>query len=295
MRVRCLAPAKVNLCLYLGPARSSDGRHELVTVFQALSLADVVWLDVLDGDGPDEVRCPGVSGDNLAAAALRALRGRGWGGPRVRVTIEKRIPVAAGMAGGSADAAAALRLAMAIAPGRAEELDAIAAGLGADVPSQLTPGLSVGTGAGELVEPYPELGPCACLVLPSPHALSTPAVFREADRLGLPRSSDELALSYAEVSAGLSAGRLPDALLVNDLEPAAVSLCPSVGEALEDLRAVDATVTLVCGSGPTVAGMWWGEEAAEQAAAAADRLRERHPRAVTATPVNPGFAAAEPG
>ena len=293
MRVRCLAPAKVNLCLYLGPARASDGRHELVTVFQALSLADVVWLDVVDGEGPDEVRCPGVSGDNLAAAALRALRARGWGGPRVRVTIEKRIPVAAGMAGGSADAAAALRLAMAVAPGRAEELDAIAAGLGADVPSQLMPGLSVGTGAGELVEPYPELGPCAFVVVPSSHALSTPEVFREADRLGLPRTSEELSGAYSAVSAALSAGGLPEPLLVNDLQPAAISLCPPVRDALDDVRSAGAAVALVCGSGPTVAGLWWGNEAGDRAAAAADSLRERHPGTVAATPVTPEFAAAE--
>ena len=84
----------------------------------------------------------------------------------MRVTIEKRIPVAAGMAGGSADAAAALRLAMAVAPGRAEEVDAIAAGLGADVPSQLLPGVALGTGAGEMVEHFEPLAEHAFVVLP---------------------------------------------------------------------------------------------------------------------------------
>ena len=80
------------------------------------------------------------------------LRERGWAGPPVMIRIVKRIPIAAGMGGGSADAAAALRLAVAIAPWGAGELDALAATLGADVPSQLIPGLVLGTGAGDLVE-----------------------------------------------------------------------------------------------------------------------------------------------
>ena len=97
-------------------------------MFESLSLADALELEVL-GAGEDEVVCPGVEGENLAARALAALRARGWDGPPLRVTIEKRIPVAAGMAGGSADAAAALRLAMAMVPRpsadlRPEELDA---------------------------------------------------------------------------------------------------------------------------------------------------------------------------
>ena len=129
-----------------------------------------------------------MEGDNLAARALAGLRARGWDGPPVRITIEKRIPVAAGMAGGSADAAAALRLAMAVAPGRAEEVDQIAVELGADVPSQLLPGVALGTGAGEIVERFEPLAEHAFVVLPSEFSLSTPEVFQEADRLGLQRS-----------------------------------------------------------------------------------------------------------
>ena len=107
-----LAPAKVNLGLTLGPTRA-DGRHELVTVMQPVDLCDRVRLLPTElGATSDEVHCPGVEGDNLAAAALRAFRERtGWTGAPVRLEIVKRIPVAAGMAGGSADAAAALRLA----------------------------------------------------------------------------------------------------------------------------------------------------------------------------------------
>ena len=289
MRLRALAPGKVNLCLFLGPTRE-DGRHELVTLFQSLSLADELVLETIDSDG-DIVICPGVDGENLAASALEALRDRGWDGPSLRIEIYKRIPIAAGMAGGSADAAAALRLAMAIAPGRAEEVDAIAASIGADVPSQLIPGLAVGTGAGELVEHYESLEPHAYVIVPSPHALPTSDVFREADRLGLSRSPDALTERYDELSRVLRRWcRLPSTLIVNDLEPAAVSLCPSIAEALADVRAVGAHDAIMCGSGATVAGIWWGQDAAEVAESAAHSLRVRHPEAVAATPVSFEYA-----
>ncbi|HZU40711.1 MAG TPA: 4-(cytidine 5'-diphospho)-2-C-methyl-D-erythritol kinase, partial [Solirubrobacteraceae bacterium] len=104
MTWRALAPAKVNLCLYLGPTRA-DGRHELVTVFQALDLADDLTMRTLVR-GSDSIVCPGVEGENLAARALTELRARGWDGPPVEITIDKHIPIAGGMAGGSADAAA---------------------------------------------------------------------------------------------------------------------------------------------------------------------------------------------
>ena len=101
------APAKLNLCLYLGPRRD-DGLHELCSLFEPLALADLI--EVAEAER-DEVICPGVEGENLAARALAALRERGWERPPLRVEIEKRIPVAAGLGGGSADAAAVLRLA----------------------------------------------------------------------------------------------------------------------------------------------------------------------------------------
>ncbi len=289
MRLRALAPGKVNLSLFLGPARA-DGRHELVTVFQALSLADVVELELASGE--DLVVCPGVEGENLATRALAALRERGWDGPPVSVSIEKRIPVAAGMAGGSADAAATLRLAMSIAPGRAEEIEAIAAGLGADVPSQLLPGLSIGTGAGELVEHFEGLGPHAFVVVPATDfALATPDVFREADRLGLPRDPLDLEARYAGLVTALGAGkRLPDELVVNDLEPAAVSLCPWCGMAIEAVREVGADHAIVSGSGPTVVGVWWGEGARARAADAAETLAEMFPGTVAADPVDAQYA-----
>jgi 4-diphosphocytidyl-2-C-methyl-D-erythritol kinase len=259
-----VAPAKINVCLFLGPTREADGRHELVTVMQAVTLTDEVSL-VFGADG-DTVACPGVTGDNLALAAIRAFRARtGWRGPSVHLDIVKRIPVAAGMAGGSADAGAALRLVAAEAGVDDDALlRQIAAGLGADVPAQVRPGRVLATGAGEEVEmlaPPPTYG---ILVVPSREHLRTPDVFREADRLGLPR--DGAALDEALAAVRQHAADLPDALVVNELEPAARSLCPSIDATLARVRDLGADHALVSGSGPTVLGLFARPERAEQAA-----------------------------
>lgn len=292
MRLRALAPAKVNLCLFVGPTRP-DGRHELVTVYQSVSLADRLELETLAA-GADEIVCPEVPDGNLAARALGALRARGWAGPPVRVTIEKRIPVAGGMAGGSADAAAMLRLATALLPGRPEEVEEVATELGADVPAQLAPGVALGTGAGEVVEWIEPLAPLACVVVPMPFELPTPEVYREADRLGLPRTAADLdARREAVRGAVRPAARLPAELVVNDLEPAAISLCPAIAEALEELRGAGAEHAMVSGSGPTVVGLWWGGDAQTAAERAAHELGERHPEVETVVPVEPGAGVPE--
>jgi 4-diphosphocytidyl-2-C-methyl-D-erythritol kinase len=180
---RALAPAKVNLGLFLGPVRVSDGRHELVTVMQSISLADELTLEPApEGSGRDEIVCPGVRGDpdeNLAAAALRLFRAStGWDAPPLRLSIVKRIPVAAGLAGGSADAAATLRLA-GLASGLGDQplLHTLAGQLGADVPAQVRPGRWLASGAGELLEELPPpRAPFGLLVLPLAAELSTAAV-----------------------------------------------------------------------------------------------------------------------
>jgi 4-diphosphocytidyl-2-C-methyl-D-erythritol kinase len=281
------APAKVNLGLFLGPTRQRDGRHELVTALQSLSLADAVELEVTPEANGDRVICQGVEGENLAARALAALRELGWDAPPVRLTIAKRVPVAAGMGGGSADAAAALRLASTVQPVPAEQLLAVAVALGADVPSQLAPGLSLGTGAGELVQRFPPLARHAYAVLPSAHALSTADVYREADRLGLPRSAAWLRDRHERLAAALAGGgrRLPEELIVNELQPAALSLCPTIADALAAVVEAGASHALVSGSGPTVVGIWWGEEAHARAAAAVAGLAREFPGAVVAEPV----------
>jgi 4-diphosphocytidyl-2-C-methyl-D-erythritol kinase len=294
------APGKVNLCLFLGPVRE-DGRHELVTLYQSVSVADSLSVTVMatganpDPDpDPDQVLCPGVDGLNIVTQTLDGLRAGGWGGPPVRVVIDKRIPVAGGMGGGSADAAAVLRLAAAVGPipsGMA--VGELACTLGADVPGQLTPGLSLGTGAGDHVElQFEPLASRAFLIVPQAFGLSTAEVYREADRLGLPRAAGELASRARDLRRALDAGgELPSELLVNDLEPAALSLGPEIGRALDAVRDAGAAHALVSGSGPTVFGVWWGPEAPGLAAEAAGALADRYPGATAATPVSEEFGA----
>jgi 4-diphosphocytidyl-2-C-methyl-D-erythritol kinase len=206
--------------------------------------------------------------------------------------IRKHVPVAAGMGGGSADAAAVLRVARALTPVEDGVIAPLAAALGADVPSQLVPGVALGTAAGEVIERVDPLAPHAFVIVPQDFGLSTAEVYREADRLGLPRSADELALLCQELRAALGADAwLPAGLLINDLEPAAVALRPEVGGALEAVRDAGAEHVMVSGSGPTVFGVFTGVEAGLLAAAAAGALRDRYPGAISAAPVTEDFGA----
>jgi 4-diphosphocytidyl-2-C-methyl-D-erythritol kinase len=270
------APAKLNLCLYLGPRRD-DGLHELCSLFQALTLSDRL---VVTESEADEVHCPEVRDTNIAAIALAALRGRGWDGPPLRIEIEKRIPIAAGLGGGSADAAAVLRL----AGGEIDRIEDLASGLGADVVSQLDPGLSLVGGAGEVVEPLPPPGEYAVVLLPADAGLSTADVYAEADRLGLGRDRDQLdeIRGLLREAAGAGASPLDYAdLLVNDLQKAALSLQPRIGGALEALEEAGAARTLITGSGPTAFGLFEDIAAADRAASA---LPPRYAGAIVAAP-----------
>jgi 4-diphosphocytidyl-2-C-methyl-D-erythritol kinase len=273
------AYAKINLCLFLGPARA-DGRHELVTVFDSVGLYDELTFAQA---GADRVLCDGVPGRNLVADALAALRRAGWAAPPLQVAIEKRIPVAAGMGGGSADAAAMLRAAERLAPVDAGAVSEIAARLGADVPSQLRGGPSLGTGAGERIEPLAPLARYGVLVIPQPFALSTADVYRESDRLGLPRSREELERLRASVHVAL-ADRLTPELMVNDLQPASLSLAPQISAALDAAIGAGADRALVCGSGPTVIGVFLGADGEPRATEAAPALSEVFPGTIATGP-----------
>ena len=278
------AYAKVNLCLFLGGVRH-DGRHELVTLFESVGLWDEVEITP-QPEGSDEVLCPGVRGANLVSEALAGLRDAGWDAPPVRVQITKRIPVAAGLGGGSADAAALLRCAPRLGSVAPERVRALAASLGADVPSQLCPRPAIGTGAGEILQPVGELAGHALLLLPQRVRLSTARVYAEADRLGLAREPHELAALRAALEAGTGDTRLPAELVLNDLQPASLSLCPAIEDALAAALEGGAEEAIVCGSGPTVIGIYWGDQGIDRARDDAQKLRRRFPGAAAVLPTS---------
>src|SRR3954468_4074263 len=175
--VREQAPAKINLVLRVGP-RATNGLHELCSLFASLELADELEVEPAPADS---VECEGVEGPNLAAAAVERLRPFPAPVPPLRVRIVKRIPVAAGLAGGSADAAAVLRAANSFheLPFDDDHLRAIAARLRSDVPSQIAPAHAVVTGTGERVERV-QLPQMAVVLVPSVRGLATGDVFRKA-------------------------------------------------------------------------------------------------------------------
>ena len=260
------APAKLNLILQVGPRRA-DGLHELASLFASLELSDAIAVEPAPAP-PDEVIAPGVEGPNLAAAAIDAIRAALGGDlPPLRVAIEKHIPVAAGLGGGSADAAAVLRAANRIAGDRFDRaaLGELAAGIGADVPSQIEPRHALVTGAGEGVEPV-ELPPLPVVLVPADPGLSTAAVYAEADRI--PTTRARLDPDGVRAAAALPPHELA-ARLENDLEAAALSLRPELEETLAAVRDSGALAARVTGSGPTVFGVYADPAAA---AAGAERL-----------------------
>lgn len=266
-------PAKVNVQLAVGAARP-DGFHDLANVFLAVSLFDEVTATAADGltvtcAGPDAGQVP-LDRTNLAARAAEILAARAGVSPAVHLHIAKNIPVAGGMAGGSADGAAALLACdtlWGLGTPRAELLD-ICAELGSDVPFSLVGGAALGTGRGEVLSPV-DAGAFHWVFAVADGGLSTPAVFREFDRLTAGTRIPEPEASPALLAA-LASGD-PDALagvLANDLQPAALSLRPRLAETLAAGTGAGALAALVSGSGPTTAFLVRDEEAAEKVAAA---------------------------
>lgn len=297
--LRALAPAKINLGLFVGSRRETDGRHELVSVMQSISLADELTLAWAPEAQRDELVCPGVHAapeDNLAMRALAAFReASGWDAGPVRLRVQKRVPIAAGLGGGSGDAAAALRLAAAASGlGDQDMLLGVAARLGADVPAQVSPGRWLAQGAGERLRALPSpRAPFGVLVLPDAEPLSTAAVYGELDRRGALRSEKELPRLAAALESALAGGEpLPPAdLIANDLQAPALALCPSIADSLARARAACACAAIVSGSGPTVLGLY-GDPAAAQRAAGA--LRAAGVRAHAAAPAGERFGAPRP-
>jgi 4-diphosphocytidyl-2-C-methyl-D-erythritol kinase len=271
VRLQTNAPAKLNLCLYVG-RRRDDGLHEICSLFQAVTLADTVTMEAAEGNA-DEVVCPSVDGDNLAATALARFRERfEWSGPPVRVTIDKRIPIAGGLGGGSADAGAVLRLASkaSAAGSHPEQLQELAMTIGADVPSQIEPGSHFVLGAGEVLERLPKTWHLSAVLLTNEAGVSTGDVYAHYDDLGHPRKRLDHAcrdLKEAVTTAGYDLLEIRP-MLHNDLQAAALDLAPQAQPALDLLAEAGARVASLSGSGPTAFGLFENAEDAEAARAA---------------------------
>lgn len=257
-------PAKINLCLGVGPRRA-DGFHPLATVYQAVGVYDEVKASAVsggeltvsvhfDGDRQREFAPVPEGDDNLAVRAAGLLREYAGSRDGAALAIRKVIPVAGGMAGGSADAAAALvacndlwRIGL-----PRIELESIAAELGSDVPFLLHGGIAKGGGRGEIISPVLARGTYHWVFAIAAEGLSTQAVYAEFDRLNAdhdlpdPVVPDDL---LAALRAG-DAEALGDALS-NDLTEAALSLRPSLAETLEVGRSCGALGAILSGSGPT--------------------------------------------
>lgn len=255
------APAKVNLSLDV-LARRPDGYHELSGVMQALVLHDRVTITVDPaGSGPQLTCAPPAGGalrhdlpvdeTNLALRALRMLEGLAGRALPVRIHLEKAIPVAAGLGGGSSDAAAVLwgvdrLLALGLSP---DDLAATAARVGADVPFFLRGGTCLARGKGEVLTPLSFPGRWPVVLARPPLTVSTAEVYRMLDLAHLGRRPDNPALV-----AALGAADLPGVYraMANVLESVTLARHPEVGRIKDRLRALGAPVCLMSGSGPTV-------------------------------------------
>lgn len=272
--IRVRASGKINLALRSGPRRS-DGYHELATVFQAVSVYDDLaarWAE----PGQFELRVGGEQADlvptgdsNLAVKAARLLaRTSGNPGLGCSLDLRKTIPVTGGMAGGSADAAAAL-LACSVLwdlDTGPDDLLELGAELGADVPFCLTGGTALGTGRGDRIAPVLSRGSYHWVLVLSAGELATPAVFRCFDEQ---RGGRENLVAAPELLSALIAGDAAalGQALVNDLQPAALSLRPELRQVLAVGEERGALGGIISGSGPTIAFLAADERAAIELAA----------------------------
>jgi 4-diphosphocytidyl-2-C-methyl-D-erythritol kinase len=281
MSLTVRAPAKSNLHLGVGAPRE-DGYHPLTSVYQAVGVYDDLTFADADGWSVDVAVSPWMdrshvplAGDNIVDRAAALLAAHHGVALRGEVFIDKEIPVAGGMAGGSADAAAALvgldRLWGADTSD--DHLLALAAQLGSDVPFALVGGTALGTGRGEIVEPVADHGTWWWVLVPSPIGMSTPEVYRHFDRL-FP-DAPVVPPMPTPLLAALDAGD-PHALaaaLHNDLQPAALDLRPDLAKLIDLGEAAGALRGVVTGSGPTCVFLC---ESSDAARAIAGELRGTH-------------------
>lgn len=277
-RVHVRAPGKINIAFDVGDVQP-DGYHDVASVYQAVSVYEDVWAQVADDftvavTGDLDVAGVPLDGTNLAVRAARRVADRlGWA-RGIHLDIHKGVPVAGGMGGGSADAAAALVAVNELLGGglTALELQELGAPLGADVPFAVLGGTAIGTGRGDELAPALARGRFDWVLVTSEDGLSTPAVYRELDRL---RELPDIAPAHGVPSADpvvLQALRAGDpaalaAAVRNDLQQAALSLRPALADTLRTGHRAGALAGLVSGSGPTVAFLAADERAAIDLAA----------------------------
>ena len=276
--IRVRVPAKINLHLGVGPLRP-DGYHELNTVYQAISLYDELTARrgdtltlTMEGEGAGELA---LDESNLVIRAARALAAYAGVPAHARLHLRKQIPLSGGLAGGSADAAAALVACDALwgtGLGR-DDLAGIAANLGSDVPFLVHGGTALGTGRGEAVSPV-LTKPVSWhwVVAIADGGISTPQAYREIDRL---RETGAAPAPLAGTDALLAALRQEDPALLatalgNDLQAAAISIRPALAETLAAGEPAGALAGIVSGSGPTCVFLAADADAAKQVAAALD-------------------------
>jgi 4-diphosphocytidyl-2-C-methyl-D-erythritol kinase len=252
--MRLSAPAKVNLFLTVG-SRRPDGLHEIESVMQAVSLFDTVTLEPASGFGVS-VTPAGAAPEDQSNLALRAARAFAEMHPNdgVKIAIEKHIPVAAGLGGGSADAAATLVGLNKLWDTHVSKkaLEKIGAGLGADVPFCVRGGTAAARGAGENLSALPCPFNVWWVLGISGASLSTADVYEEFDRLGGGRVEDPY--DVADALARADVERLAGSIR-NDLESAALSLAPQIRSGRDALGAAGALGVILAGSGPTWLGL----------------------------------------
>ncbi|GAA1119882.1 4-(cytidine 5'-diphospho)-2-C-methyl-D-erythritol kinase [Arthrobacter flavus] len=277
--VRVRAPGKINVSFRVGPLRE-DGYHSVASVYLAVSLYEEVTATVSDepgtivtvnGQGSLNLPVESIPLDatNLAARAAALLADLSENSTGLLLDITKRVPVAGGMGGGSADAAATLVACDALwnSGFSRDELAKMAAELGADVPFALVGGTAVGVGVGEQLTPAISKTPLHWVLVTSGYGLSTPEVYRTLDEIRLREGTEPAAPPEIDPQI-LGAMRSGDAraladLLHNDLQLAALELAPGLADILKTGKDAGALAGLVSGSGPTVAFLAESEEHAE--------------------------------
>lgn len=294
---------KINLFFEVGPLLE-NGYHQVASLYQSVNLAETViaepsdeWrVSVLGSIGAEHLAGVPTNQSNLVVKAAKATGDalRFSRVPKLHLTIYKEVPVAGGMGGGSADAAAAIVASEALWAGAlsAQERHEVAASLGADVPFALMGGSAIGVGTGHELESVAQRSYLHWVLVPNGAGLSTPAVYRELDRLREEAGHNPSTYRRAEISkelvAALEAGAPAEAiapLIHNDLEPAAVSLLPQLQRVLDLAKDVGALKAMVSGSGPTIAML---ARDANDAVAICSRLNTYgHPAIVTSSPAGP--------